>query len=149
MLGSFQENWLYALFGGLGVILGAVYMLYLVYRVFYGPITHEANENIKDLTRREKVTLYPLVIMIFVMGIYPRYFTEPMRPAINKIITQVQAAKDRQEARQAQLLREEKAAKEKAAREKKALEEEKKKQKETEAKPTKTALRTAPQGDAR
>lgn len=56
------------------VIFAAVYMLWMVQRVFFGPITNPKNENLKDINWREILVLAPLVVMIFWMGLYPKPF---------------------------------------------------------------------------
>src|SRR5206468_41040 len=55
----------------LGVILAAVYMLSVVQKMFYGPLTHAKNMRLPDLTVRETLALAPLVVMIFFIGLFP------------------------------------------------------------------------------
>ena len=96
LLGTFQVNWIYALIAGLGVILGAVYMLYAVYRIFFGPLDRPENAVLPDVTTREKIVLVPLVVMTFVMGIFPRPFMEPMEAALQETYLQpVRMAQER------------------------------------------------------
>lgn len=61
---------LYAAGGALGMVLSAVYMLWLFQRAFCGPIVHEANRALPDLSIREKVVLVPLVALVFWFGCY-------------------------------------------------------------------------------
>ncbi len=71
-----------AMGAALGVILGAVYMLTVVQKVFFGPLDNPKNRRLPDLTRREGIALAPLVVLIFVIGLFPRIFTEPMHITI-------------------------------------------------------------------
>jgi NADH-quinone oxidoreductase subunit M len=65
-----------------GVILAAVYMLSVVQKVFFGPLTNPKNKKLQDITPRETVALAPLVLMIFVIGLFPGLFLDRMRPAV-------------------------------------------------------------------
>lgn len=86
LMGAFMRNPWWGVFGGLGVILGAVYMLYLVKRVFFGKIIRRSNESLADLDARELGLLLPLLGMIFVMGIAPTPFFKRMEPAVNAFV---------------------------------------------------------------
>ena len=66
-----------------GVILAAVYMLSVVQKMFFGPLTNPKNQNLPDLTARESIALAPLVLMIFVIGFFPNIFLDRMKEAIN------------------------------------------------------------------
>ena len=59
-----------------GVILAAVYMLWMFQRVMFGPVTNPENEKLRDLSRRELPTLVPVLLLIFWIGIYPKPFLE-------------------------------------------------------------------------
>jgi NADH-quinone oxidoreductase subunit M len=65
-----------------GMVLSAVYMLWLFQRVFTGPVDKEANRRMPDLTRREQWVLVPLVVMVFWFGCYvttwTRYLDKPV-----------------------------------------------------------------------
>jgi len=78
----------YGLWGATGLVLGAVYMLFLVKRVFFGPVKNEENQKLADLTGREAAILTPLVVMIFVMGVLPGPFFDRMAPAANVFLRQ-------------------------------------------------------------
>ncbi|MCG8425071.1 MAG: NADH-quinone oxidoreductase subunit M [Proteobacteria bacterium] len=70
-----------------GVIFGAVYLLYMFQKMMFGPITHEANRTLKDLSGREIAVFLPIVAMVFFMGIYPRPFLKSMEPAVERFMT--------------------------------------------------------------
>jgi len=67
-----------------GVVLGAWYMLWLVQRVFFGPLKepHAAHHAIEDLSPREILALAPLAVFVIWIGIRPGDFLGPMQPAL-------------------------------------------------------------------
>ncbi len=74
LLGTFKANWIYGVIGASGVILGAVYMLILYQRVFFGECTNPKNLSLKDMSIREIIVMVPLVILMVIMGVIPNYF---------------------------------------------------------------------------
>ncbi|MDH5681149.1 MAG: NADH-quinone oxidoreductase subunit M [Spirochaetota bacterium] len=78
LIGSFQANWLFGTLAASGVILGAVYMLILYQRVFFGEVTNPKNQSLKDLNFREVSLLVPMVILMILMGVVPNYFLDKM-----------------------------------------------------------------------
>jgi NADH-quinone oxidoreductase subunit M len=89
LLGTFRENWLYAAFGATGIILAAVYMLWMYQRVMFGSVDKPENEKLNDLSWREKLILVPIVVMIFWIGIYPSAFTSRMEASVAKLMETV------------------------------------------------------------
>jgi len=75
-----------------GVILGAVYMLWLYQRMWQGKVVHEANRSLRDLTVREWGIVGPLVALIFVMGLFPSPFLGIARPSIERWVAQLEKA---------------------------------------------------------
>ena len=71
-----------------GVILSAVYMLWVFQRVMFGELDNPKNQVLKDLNAREIAIMVPLVALIFVMGVYPTPFIDKMAPAIDKLVEQ-------------------------------------------------------------
>lgn len=73
LLGAFKASPYYGVFAVAGVFLGAAYMLNMVRRVFFGPLASrfEGLEGL-DLSRREAVVLIPIIILIFITGVYPQ-----------------------------------------------------------------------------
>ena len=86
ILGAFQKNSFIALFAALGIILGAIYMLYLYKKIIFGTLENEKLKEILDLNLREKLILYPLVLAVIIIGIFPNIFLDPMRISIEQII---------------------------------------------------------------
>jgi NADH-quinone oxidoreductase subunit M len=87
LLGAFQSNVVYGVLAATGVILGAAYMLWMFQRVMFGKITRPENEKLKDLNAREITILVPMVILIFLMGIYPKLFFSKMDASVEKFLT--------------------------------------------------------------
>jgi len=86
LMGAFKQYpWLTAI-GATGVILSAVYMLWMFQRVNYGDVTNEKNRLLPDLTGREWAMMIPTVAMCIFMGIAPVIFLRPMQPAVAKVI---------------------------------------------------------------
>ncbi|MEK6221186.1 MAG: NADH-quinone oxidoreductase subunit M [Chloroflexota bacterium] len=77
---------LYAGFAAIGVILAAVYMLYMFQKMFLGPVTNKKNEFLKDLDWREIGMLIPLLILIFWIGLYPAPFFDLIGPAVENLV---------------------------------------------------------------
>ena len=76
----------------IGVILAAVYILFMFQKLFLGPVTKEENRNLSDLNWREIATLVPLLILIFWIGLYPKPFFTLMGPAVENLVAVVQTA---------------------------------------------------------
>jgi NADH-quinone oxidoreductase subunit M len=80
-VGLFQTLKFNGLFFTPGVILGAAYMLWVVERVFFGNFHHQ-NKNISNLKLKEKAVIVPLLILILVLGFYPRLITQSIETAV-------------------------------------------------------------------
>jgi NADH-quinone oxidoreductase subunit M len=94
LLGAFRwDPWTAAL-AATGVILSAVYMLWMFQRVNYGPVT-EKNRDLPDLTPREWALMVPTVAMVVVMGVVPRFFLHPMEASIVQVIERVTSQEPR------------------------------------------------------
>ncbi len=74
-----------------GVILAAVYLLWMLYQVFYGPITDEANAEMADLNGREFVILMPLAALMLFIGFVPQPFLEKSDVAMQHLLDTVEA----------------------------------------------------------
>jgi len=68
-----------------GMVLSAVYMLWMFQRVFTGPVKHESNHHLADLTFREKGVLVPLVVLVFWFGCYVTTWTNYLGRSITKL----------------------------------------------------------------
>ncbi len=79
---SVNWNYVAAMFAGTGVILAAVYLLWLVQRVFFGKITNPANRGLKDLSWREIGLIAPLLFLMVFMGVYPAPFLNRSKDSV-------------------------------------------------------------------
>jgi NADH-quinone oxidoreductase subunit M len=89
ILGAFRWKRELAVFAASGVILSAVYMLWMFQRVNYGEVTNPKNEKLQDLSVREWAAIGPAVVMAIVMGVVPQLFLKPMESPVEGIIKQV------------------------------------------------------------
>src|SRR5579859_5953770 len=87
--GTFMENWKWGAWAVPGVILAAAYLLWLYQRVFFGTVTNPKNEKLHDLTPRELLTFAPLLILAFVIGLYPKPFFQILQQPVNQLVLTV------------------------------------------------------------
>ena len=92
VVGAFRFSSLIAIGAALGIILSAVYMLYLYKRIIFGTIVNQKLNDILDLDFREKIILIPLVVSVLLIGIFPNIFLDPMRQSIETIISNFEIA---------------------------------------------------------
>jgi NADH-quinone oxidoreductase subunit M len=92
LAGAFRWDPWFAVVAASGVILSAVYMLWMFQRVNYGTVSNPKNEGLKDLSTREWAVLAPTVVMAVVMGIAPSVFLNPMKPALDRVIARLAEA---------------------------------------------------------
>jgi NADH-quinone oxidoreductase subunit M len=92
LLGTFSTNWLRATLAASGVVLSAVYMLWMYQRVIWGEIRNVENQTLLDIGPRERWMIIPLLILIVWMGMYSDHFLRPMDASIMKIISQLRSS---------------------------------------------------------
>src|SRR5690242_519668 len=92
IVGALQVNFWLALLGGMGMILGVAYMLYLYRRVIFGRLTKEDLRAILDLSPREIAVFAPLILLTLWMGIYPSSFTSLWDASVAAMVQQHTAA---------------------------------------------------------
>ena len=92
IMGAFKYSSVVALFTATCIILSAVYMLYLYKRIIFGQMSNAKLKDILDIDFREKIILYPLIIMVILIGIFPNIFLDPMRLPIELIINNYELA---------------------------------------------------------
>jgi NADH-quinone oxidoreductase subunit M len=90
ILGSFHDRALYAALAAVGVVLAAVYLLWMYQRVFLGEITNDKNKSLPDCSALEKLILTTVVIVILAMGIYPQPFLRRMDHSVGAIMSRVE-----------------------------------------------------------
>ena len=86
LLGFFKANPIMAFLAGTSIILGAVYMLNLYRKAFYGAITVEANKSLKDLNARELTAFVPLVLVVLWLGVYPKPVLDPIDTSVKNLV---------------------------------------------------------------
>jgi len=89
IVGSYYRHAAYAALASAGVVLAAVYLLWMYQRVFYGEITNEKNRTLPDCDWREKLILTILVVMIIAMGVYPQPFLRRMDKGVDAIMQRI------------------------------------------------------------
>ncbi|MCX8072992.1 MAG: NADH-quinone oxidoreductase subunit M [Candidatus Binatia bacterium] len=91
LLGAFGRFPWAAVLGTTGVVLGAVYLLWMFQRVMFGPMTNPKNKALSDLSAREIAMFVPLVALFFFMGLYPKPLLERMEPAVRVTLERVES----------------------------------------------------------
>ena len=92
LLGAFSVKPGWTAAAAIGVILGAIYMLWMFRRVFFGPMTHPENQKLTDLNRRELLILAPVIALIIIMGIYPQPFLSRMKPSVDVTLQRIRGS---------------------------------------------------------
>jgi NADH-quinone oxidoreductase subunit M len=95
LVGTYRWDWRFAAVAASGVILSAVYMLWMIQRVNYGEITNPKNEKLSDLLPHEWATVVPTIVVAVVMGVAPNLFLKPMEPAVERLVSRVQSHHER------------------------------------------------------
>jgi NADH-quinone oxidoreductase subunit M len=88
LLGAFSFHKLTGVLAALGIVLGAVYMLYLAARMIWSECSNPENQKLKDLDAREFLVLAPLVILVFWIGVYPAPFLDVMHASVLHLVDQ-------------------------------------------------------------
>jgi NADH-quinone oxidoreductase subunit M len=91
MIGAYLWDPRYVVVAGLGVILSAVYMLWMFQRVYLGTVTNAKNANLPDLQPREWASVVPLCVMAILMGVAPTLFLRPMEPAVTRMVERMES----------------------------------------------------------
>lgn len=89
LVGAFRANVWYAAFAATGVVLSAIYLLWMYQRVMTGPILNEENRGLKDLSLREIALMVALVLFILWIGVYPRTFLDPIQASVAQLASLV------------------------------------------------------------
>jgi NADH-quinone oxidoreductase subunit M len=91
-LGLFIGGKFWAVCAVLGIVLGAAYMLWLYQRTMFGKLDNPENAGLKDLDFREVMTLAPIVVLCFWIGLYPKPFFRILDRPVADIAERFQAA---------------------------------------------------------
>ena len=86
LLGFYQVSPMMTILAGTSIILGAVYMLRVMKRTFFGPLNNEENKTLKDLNSRETWSLIPLVAIVIWLGVYPKPVLGPIDNSVKELL---------------------------------------------------------------
>jgi len=89
--GSYEPHPEAVVISALGVILAAVYLLWMVERVFFGPLEEE-NSGLSDLIRREWLAVVPMIVIMVWLGVYPKPFLDRIEPSVDKLVNKYREA---------------------------------------------------------
>jgi NADH-quinone oxidoreductase subunit M len=81
---------LWAVLAATGIVLGAVYMLWLYQRTMFGKLDKDENRSLTDLSFREVMTLLPLTVLAFWIGLYPLPFFRILDEPVTRLVRQVE-----------------------------------------------------------
>jgi len=79
--GAFAARAVYGILAATGVIWSACYLLWMYQRVFFGKVTQDVNNSLTDLSRREKIALWPTAVVALTMGVAPLLWLSMIDPA--------------------------------------------------------------------
>jgi NADH-quinone oxidoreductase subunit M len=92
LIGTFSTNPVYAVVATLGIVLAAAYVLWMIQRTTQGtlnPALTEVPAMSKDITLREKAVVAPLIVLLLVLGFYPKPVTDVINPAVQATMQDV------------------------------------------------------------
>jgi NADH-quinone oxidoreductase subunit M len=89
LLGAFAATPGWTVAAASGVVLGAIYMLWMFRRVIFGALIHAENQRLEDLNGRELTILAPIVFLILYMGVYPQPFLTRLQPAVELTLKRI------------------------------------------------------------
>ncbi|MDF5754975.1 NADH-quinone oxidoreductase subunit M [Spongiactinospora sp. TRM90649] len=89
LLGTYERYLVYAVIGTSGVVLAAIYILWMYKRVANGP-TAESVSGMKDLNGRERLVIAPLLVLIIALGFFPKPVIDVINPAVDRTMTNIQ-----------------------------------------------------------
>jgi NADH-quinone oxidoreductase subunit M len=90
LIGTFQRYPVVAMLATTGVIFAAAYMLPMVQRMILNPLSRDENRELKDLNRRERWIVAPLLGLILLIGVYPQPFLDRMSASVDALIERVE-----------------------------------------------------------
>ncbi len=88
---AIAHSWIATMLAATGVIWAAVYMLWMLQRVVFGKVSNPENAKLRDLNAREIGLLIPLLILMLLMGVYPRPFLDRSKASIEAVRARVAA----------------------------------------------------------
>jgi NADH-quinone oxidoreductase subunit M len=93
ILGAVEYNFVIGLLAATALISGAAYTLWMVKRVYFGPVTNPEVRELTDINAREKLMLGALAAAVLAMGVYPKPFTDTMHVSVTQLLKHVSVSK--------------------------------------------------------
>jgi len=90
LLGFYQVSPIMTILAGTSIIIGAIYMLALYKKSFFGPLDNEENKKLKDLNAKETWSLIPLVAIVIWLGVYPKPVLGPIDKSVQKMLVDME-----------------------------------------------------------
>jgi len=90
LMGMFRVSPGFALLASMGVVLAAVYMLWMFQRVMFGAVTNEKNRSLPDLSAREAACMVPFLVFVFWIGFSPQTFLRKMTASVTAVVARVE-----------------------------------------------------------
>lgn len=97
LLGTFVDHRWWAVVATSGVILAALYLLWAYQRSFHGEPDEANISQIHDLNLRERIVIGPFLVVIVLMGVYPKPFLDRIEPSVKALISHVESKTTRKE----------------------------------------------------
>jgi NADH-quinone oxidoreductase subunit M len=93
ILGAVQANFWLGMLAATALISGAAYTLWMVKRVYFGPVANDHVRELTDINARETFMLAVLAIAVLWMGVYPKPFTDTMHVSVTSLLKHVAISK--------------------------------------------------------
>ena len=90
LVGTFARHRVLGVVATFGIVLAAIYILLAYQRTMTGPVTVEANRSMPDLNLREKVVIAPVLVLIVLLGVYPKPVLDVVGPSVDRMLDRVQ-----------------------------------------------------------
>jgi NADH-quinone oxidoreductase subunit M len=88
LAGTFTAHRWFAVVATFGIVLAAVYVLWMVQRTIHGPV-REGVEGFRDLDRREAWVIAPVIAILIVLGVYPKPLLDTINPSVKSTFSTV------------------------------------------------------------
>ncbi|SEK20931.1 NADH-quinone oxidoreductase subunit M [Roseateles sp. YR242] len=93
ILGAVQFNFWIGLLAATALIFGAAYTLWMIKRVYFGPVANDNVKSLTDINGREFLMLAILAAAVLWMGVYPKPFTDVMHQSVTELLKHVAVSK--------------------------------------------------------
>jgi NADH-quinone oxidoreductase subunit M len=93
ILAAVKFNFWLGMAAASALIFGAAYTLWMVKRVYFGPVVNDEVKQLTDINAREFFMLSLLAVAVMVMGLYPKPFTDVMNTSVDQLIQQASVSK--------------------------------------------------------